>query len=427
MNPLVNTANNKLTGTTYDAAGNAITDAEGRQFTYDAENKQVEVENGSSQLIGQYYFDGDGKRVKKVVPSGETTIFVYDASGRLIGEYSTEVQPMQDAKTQYLTADHLGTPRINTNGVGAVVSRSDYMPYGEEITSGRSGGQGYVVDDVRQGFTGYENDDETGLDFAQARMYSVRLGRFSTTDPSARSIDRVAPQTWHRYNYCYNNPLTLVDENGKWPQGTHRDLVRYAFGGLSNWQITLVQAGTRRVDYSAEGKPLSTLWPSEAHKHAMTPDGMTSDEAKSAAQKYLNEKLAEVRALQKGYESLGNTGLSGSALIALGEATHVYEDMTSPAHGFDKVYAIPMKTITILMPDGSEFATEMADIGTFHGEMDAHKDEESRSPNIQEIRATVDRSRAFFLLAFGEKEFNKLVMSDEERERARKIAKDANQ
>jgi hypothetical protein len=35
-------------------------------------------------LIGQYYFDGDGKRVKKVVPNGETTIFVYDAGGNSV-------------------------------------------------------------------------------------------------------------------------------------------------------------------------------------------------------------------------------------------------------------------------------------------------------------------------------------------------------
>ncbi len=215
VNPSVNTANNKLTGTTYDAAGNVIEDAEGREFTYDAENKQVEVENGSSQLIGQYYFDGDGKRVKKVVPNGETTIFVYDASGRLIGEYSTEVQPAQDAKTQYLTADHLGTPRISTNGVGAVVSRSDYMPYGEEITTGRSSGQGYVVDDVRQGFTGYESDDETGLEYAEARMYANRLGRFTGADPLLSSGRAEVPQTWYRYGYALNSPILFKDPSGE--------------------------------------------------------------------------------------------------------------------------------------------------------------------------------------------------------------------
>src|SRR5690606_11484324 len=112
--------------------GNLLTDAEGRQFTYDAENKQAEVRDAQDNAVGQYYYDGDGKRIKKYVPgTGETTIFVYNASGQLTAEYSTTVSPTP--KIQYLTADHLGTPRINTDELGSVVSRTDYMPYGEEI------------------------------------------------------------------------------------------------------------------------------------------------------------------------------------------------------------------------------------------------------------------------------------------------------
>lgn len=59
------------------------------------------------------------------------------------------------------------------------------MPYGEEIIGlgNRTANENYVGDDVRQGFTGYENDTETGLDYAQARMYSNITGRFSSTDP----------------------------------------------------------------------------------------------------------------------------------------------------------------------------------------------------------------------------------------------------
>jgi hypothetical protein len=44
----------------------------------------------------------------------------------LIGEYSTVVQTGSDAKTVYTTNDHLGSPRINTDAVGSVISRHDY-------------------------------------------------------------------------------------------------------------------------------------------------------------------------------------------------------------------------------------------------------------------------------------------------------------
>ena len=52
---------NRITAQSYDAAGNTTNDDTGKTFTYDAENKQTLVNNGST---GQYWYDGDGKRVR---------------------------------------------------------------------------------------------------------------------------------------------------------------------------------------------------------------------------------------------------------------------------------------------------------------------------------------------------------------------------
>jgi len=72
--------------------------------------------------------------VKKVVPStGETTVFAYDASGKMVAEYSTNVEPVATAKVNYLTTDHLGSPRVLTDQNGAVISRRDFHPFGDEI------------------------------------------------------------------------------------------------------------------------------------------------------------------------------------------------------------------------------------------------------------------------------------------------------
>lgn len=171
--------------------------------------------SASQQTIGTYYFDGDGKRVKKVVPStGEVTVFVYDASAKLIAEYSTIVQPVNEAKVQYLTDDYLGSPRINTDANGTVTSRTDYMPYGQEIVGlgGRSSDDKYTADDVRPGFTGYERDTETELDFAQARFFNSGAGRFSSPDPVAGEC--LTPQSLNKYAYAWNNPLVITDPTG---------------------------------------------------------------------------------------------------------------------------------------------------------------------------------------------------------------------
>ncbi len=220
--PAINPANNQLSAAddyAFDSVGNTTSDALGRTFKYDSENKQVEVKNASSVTIGQYFYDGDGKRVKKIVSgdSGETTIFVYDAAGKQIAEYSTNVLPIEDAKVAYLTADHLGSPRINTDRDGNVASRHDYHPFGEEITavttSIRIPDLGYDVDSVRKKFTGYERDDESGLDFADARMYVNQLGRFTGVDAGA--FTPADPQNFNRYIYVQNNPMKFVDPTGK--------------------------------------------------------------------------------------------------------------------------------------------------------------------------------------------------------------------
>ena len=233
-NPTISPNTNKLTssGWSYDQGGNTKTDPSGRTFTYDAENKQTSVTN-STGTIGQYFYDGDGKRVKKVVPStGETTVFVYDAGGKLVAEYSTVVATSNDAKVAYLTNDHLASPRINTDANGAVTARHDYHPFGEEIgTSQRTSALDYIDDAVRKEFTGYERDNEINLDYAQARYYNSQHARFTTTDPLLASGRPADPQTWNRFIYVINNPLRYTDPTGlcEAPSGLKAGQVGFCF------------------------------------------------------------------------------------------------------------------------------------------------------------------------------------------------------
>jgi RHS repeat-associated protein len=214
INPEVNTSNNRFAAGqnhTYDSAGNATADAQGRAFIFDGENKQIEVKENNISL-GKYYYDGDGKRVRKET-AAETTIFVYDIAEKLVGEYSTQLNA--EPQVAYLTSDSLGSPRINTNAGGAVIARHDYYPFGEEISSShRTAGVDYDSDEISKKFTGFERDKETDLDFAQARMYSNRLGRFTSSDPLLSSGKVENPQTWNRYNYVLDNPLRYNDPLG---------------------------------------------------------------------------------------------------------------------------------------------------------------------------------------------------------------------
>lgn len=69
---------------------------------------------------------------------------------------------------------------------GNVISRHDFMPFGEELgvgVGGRTSGMGYGVSDgLRQKVTSKERDNETGLDYFLARYYSSTQGRFTSPD-----------------------------------------------------------------------------------------------------------------------------------------------------------------------------------------------------------------------------------------------------
>ncbi|MDQ3803540.1 MAG: carbohydrate-binding protein [Acidobacteriota bacterium] len=136
--------------------------------------------------------------------------------------------PPAAAAVRWVVTDHLGTPRmvIDQTGSLAGVSRHDYLPFGEEVgagVAGRTTGRGYSQPDgVRQGFTGYEKDDETRLNYAKARYQSPTMGRFTSPDPygpwAMSEGEKVAflasPQQWNRYAYVINNPLRLTDPTG---------------------------------------------------------------------------------------------------------------------------------------------------------------------------------------------------------------------
>ncbi|NOT61173.1 MAG: RHS repeat-associated core domain-containing protein, partial [Acidobacteria bacterium] len=139
---------------------------------------------------------------------------------------------------RWLVKDQIGTPRILADVTGSLanIKRHDYLPYGEEVTGAlRSATYGYATDCLRQDFTTYERDDETGLDYAQARYYASKQGRFISVDPDVSSAGVSDPQTWNRYAYVGNHPLVFTDPNGlKWYYNKDKN----TFGWLSRDTLT---------------------------------------------------------------------------------------------------------------------------------------------------------------------------------------------
>ena len=83
------------------------------------------------------------------------------------------------------TTNHLYSVAAITNTTGQVVERYSYNAYGVRTVKNPANvviAKSVVGND--RGFTSYKLDGETGLYAARARMYSGKLGRFASRDPS---------------------------------------------------------------------------------------------------------------------------------------------------------------------------------------------------------------------------------------------------
>ncbi len=99
---------------------------------------------------------------------------------------------------------------------------------------------------VQQKFTLKERDNETGLDYFEARYYASTQGRFTSVDPEnyQAMLDPTDPQSWNGYSYVNNNPLGRTDPDGKGWWDRLKNLFRYGYA-VENDQIAKMEQERR--------------------------------------------------------------------------------------------------------------------------------------------------------------------------------------
>lgn len=202
----------QITSYTYDANGN-MTNGKDKVMQYDIENRLSKVVK-SSGATTEFYYDGDGGRVKKTVDTTKVTVYIgslYEVEqGNIITKHifagSNRICSLKSNNTSsYYHSDHLGSSNVITDGSGNRIANYEYQPYGK--TSKQTG-----TDITNHKFTGKELDDSTGLYYYGARYYDPEIGRFITADTIVQHPND--PQDLNRYAYCRNNPIKYVDPTG---------------------------------------------------------------------------------------------------------------------------------------------------------------------------------------------------------------------
>jgi len=114
---------------------------------------------------------------------------------------------------QFWLKDHLGSVDVLADMNGNLVERLDYEPFGKRRANGATDPTGTLASaNSNRGFTGHEELDEVGLVHMNGRVYDPSIGRFVSADPYIPSPSN--PQSYNRYAYVNNNPLSLTDPTG---------------------------------------------------------------------------------------------------------------------------------------------------------------------------------------------------------------------
>lgn len=239
----------------YDVNGNMVQENSERYFEWDHSDQMKvfrnQAGNAEPSVYAHYLYDADGQRVKKLVrkQGGEVEVTVYIDGlfehRHLVKQAETRenniLHVMDDQKrialirvgaplhpndpapaVQYHLGDHLGSSNLVINQDGAWINREEFTPYGE-TSFGSFAWKRYRV-------TGKERDEESGLDYCGARYYSAYNSKWLNVEPIFCDIGKTEKNSADRiyfiqnlfgqansYSYAFNNPIRLIDTDGKLP------------------------------------------------------------------------------------------------------------------------------------------------------------------------------------------------------------------
>lgn len=209
------------------------TGATGSQFNYGPEHQRIRQIAGTltTLYVGSYERDTQG---------GVTIHKHYiAAAGRLIAQYTTRSDG-QPAQMRYMHSDHLGSVVAVTNEAGAVVVRYRYDAWGKRRNLDGTDAN-ITTAEFDRGFTAHEMLDALGLVHMNGRVYDPTLGRFVSADPFVQAPGNL--QSYNRYAYVVNNPLTLYDPSGynwiskTWKKVWHNQVARLAMAAFAAWFV----------------------------------------------------------------------------------------------------------------------------------------------------------------------------------------------
>jgi len=267
---------NRLTGVTYK--NNAGTVTKSVAYVYDVWDRRIEKTydadgaGGGSAVITRWAYDG------------QNILLTVDATGLVTHRYvhgpAADMVLADDAtgaERYFPLTDNLGTVRDVIDHSGNVENHIDYNAFGR-VTNETTAAFDFLF-----GYTGFERDEETGLNHSDTRYYDAVHARWTQEDwIGFRGGD------YNLNRYVYNTPSILVDPSGLAGDSARaaegrvagaaiEEALNAAEGSRHQWPVRNVDGSRGNVDVLAGGS--RTI---DAEIGAASPTGVHDKAAQAA-------------------------------------------------------------------------------------------------------------------------------------------------
>jgi RHS repeat-associated protein len=199
--------------------------------TYTSFNKVKTIANDTSRV--EVFYGPDQQRImqkmfvrnvltRTKIYLGLSEIEIFASNGltrttNYIGGVGIQVNKTQGTTTtsqiKYYLKDHLGSVTGFTGNTGQVLEEFSYDAWGLRRNADWTVATNLNSSHER-GFTNHEHYDLFSIIDMNGRIYDPVLGRFLQADPFIQEADNL--QSYNRYSYVLNNPLSYTDPSGYW-------------------------------------------------------------------------------------------------------------------------------------------------------------------------------------------------------------------
>jgi RHS repeat-associated protein len=233
----------------YDANGN-VQSRHGNTIGWYSYNLPKRIHHGASWNEFQYGPNRDRYRLDSFDGSAtQTTLYIggvlekwskgaltewrhyLNAGDQPIAIHTRQTGSSSSTFTRYLHLDLQGSIETVTNADGSVYLRESFDAFGKRRNaSGWSGalpaGDLTAIENLsRRGYTFHESIDAATLNHMNGRVQDPLTGRFLSADPFIPDVEDT--QSWNRYSYVNNNPLSYVDPSGFFLKKLFKKVVRW--------------------------------------------------------------------------------------------------------------------------------------------------------------------------------------------------------